>query len=101
MKTPRKLVLKTAIPAAVLAKLAEGGAGAFIAFVEKQQPTIRRSDIADSVAMNLLEFGIKREGKRKMSPLSQESTLYQLEMFSTEGIEILGRTVGTDRFIQQ
>ena len=46
---------KAAIPAAVLAKLAEGGAGAFVAFVEKQQlAASRRSDSPDwipSVAM--------------------------------------------------
>jgi hypothetical protein len=55
--TPRKPVPKAAIPAAVFAKLAEGGAGAFVAFVEKQQlAASRRSDSPDwipSVAITI------------------------------------------------
>jgi hypothetical protein len=82
-------VPKAAIPAAVLAKLAEGGAGAFVAFVEKQQlAASRRINIPDwipSVAMIIctsleqapkqevnLKGGAKKKVTLELEPLKIE-----------------------------
>ena len=78
-KTPRKPVPNTAIPAAVLAKLAEGGAGAFVAFVEKQQlAASRRSDSPDwipRVAMKFVRVWEREKIKRGARP-TQEALIY-------------------------